>query len=134
MKEKIETYLDLDVLQSRLFDSQKSTFRRYQTWISRLLSTSIQKMGKNVIFGRNVNARQPNKIELGDNDAIADDNCDLYLRGNNGRISIGNNVLIDRNTIIPPIDESIKIGGNTLVSMNCVLGCWEATLKLGGSY
>lgn len=163
MKGKIETYLDPDVLQSRLFDSQKSAFRRYQELVigdvslylflkyevltslfgsfpgsvgfylrKRFYRLLFKKGGKNVIFGRNINIRQPNKIELGDNVAIAD-NCDLYPRGNNGRISIGNNVLIGRNTIISTTDGSIEIGNNTLVSMNCVLGCWKATLKLGAN-
>jgi acetyltransferase-like isoleucine patch superfamily enzyme len=163
LKEKIETHLDPDVLQSRLFDSQKSAFRRYQElaignvslylFIKYELLTSLfgsfpgsvgfylrkcfyrplfKKMGKNVVFGRNINIRQPNKMELGENVAIAD-NCDLYPRGNNGRISIGNNVIIGRNTIISTTDGFIEIGDNTLVSMNCVLGCWKTSLKLGAN-
>lgn len=56
------------------------------------------RVGRNVIFGRNMNIRQPHKIKIGDN-VIIDDDCTLDGKGEgNQGINIGDYVTIGRFT------------------------------------
>ncbi len=70
----------------------------------------FKKTGKGVIFGRNMTIRHPKKIILGDN-VIFDDFSviDAKGKGNTG-ITIGNNVLIGRNSVISCKGGDIEIG------------------------
>jgi len=70
----------------------------------------FKKTGKDVIFGRNMTIRHPKKIVLGDN-VIFDDFSviDAKGKGNTG-ITIGNNVLIGRNSVISCKGGDIEIG------------------------
>jgi len=90
----------------------------------------FEKIGKNVVFGRNMTIRHPKKIAIGDN-VVFDDNTVIDAKGedNNG-LKIGSNVLIGRNTIISCKGGDIEIGdysnigpGNIIIS--------ESTLKIG---
>ena len=81
----------------------------------------LKKVGRNVVFGRNVTIRHPSKIVIGDN-CIIDDNCVLDAKGEKNRgILIGDNVLIGRNTIIACKEGSIEIGSNANIGTNCLI-------------
>ncbi len=81
----------------------------------------LKKVGRNVIFGRNVTIRHPSKLIIGNN-CIIDDNCVLDAKGKeNSGIVIGNNVLIGRNSIIACKEGSIEIGDNTNIGINCLV-------------
>lgn len=90
----------------------------------------FRKVGRGVIFGKNMTIRHPKKIEIGNN-VIFDDNTVIDAKGetNNG-ITLKNNVFIGRNSILSCkggdiyIDEYSNIGANNyLIS--------ESTLKIG---
>ena len=56
----------------------------------------FKKVGRNVVFGRNMVLRQPQKITIGDN-VIIDDDCTLDAKGeSNDGITIGDMVTIGR--------------------------------------
>ena len=81
----------------------------------------LKKVGRNVVFGRNVTIRHPSKIVIGDN-CIIDDNCVLDAKGEKNKgILIGDNVVIARNTIISCKGGSIEVGNNTTIAMNCLI-------------
>jgi serine acetyltransferase len=59
----------------------------------------LGKVGKGVVFGKNVVLRHPHKIFISDN-VVVDDNCVLDAKGEeNQGIFISNRVFIGRNTI-----------------------------------
>ncbi len=90
----------------------------------------LKKMGKNVVFGRNVTIRHPKKIVIGDN-VIIDDNCVLDAKGENNRgITIGDNVFISRNSILSCKEGDITLGTNTNIGTNCLIHS-ETTLTIG---
>jgi acetyltransferase-like isoleucine patch superfamily enzyme len=90
----------------------------------------FKKVGRGVVFGRNMTIRHPKKIEIGDN-VVFDDNTVIDAKGEaNSGLKIGNNVLVGRNTTISCKGGDIEIGdfsnigpGNTIIS--------ESTLKIG---
>lgn len=92
----------------------------------------LGKVGRNVIFGRNIAIRHPHKIYIGDN-VIIDDNCVLDAKGEaNEGIRIGDNVMISRNTIIGCKEGSIYIGENTNIGINCLIHS-ESSVKIGAN-
>ncbi len=90
----------------------------------------FKKIGKGVVFGRNMTIRHPKKIEIGHN-VVFDDNTVIDAKGeNNTGLKIGDNVLIGRNTTISCKGGDIEIGdysnigpGNIIIS--------ESTIKIG---
>jgi acetyltransferase-like isoleucine patch superfamily enzyme len=90
----------------------------------------FKKIGKGVVFGRNMTIRHPKKIEIGRN-VVFDDNTVIDAKGeNNTGLKIGDNVLIGRNTTISCKGGDIEIGdysnigpGNIIIS--------ESTIKIG---
>ncbi len=67
----------------------------------------LKKVGKGVVFGRNITLRHPHKIAIGAN-TVVDDNVVLDAKGEaNTGIQIGQNAFIGRNSII-----SCKEGSN----------------------
>ena len=90
----------------------------------------FKKIGKGVIFGKNMTVRHPNKIEIGRN-VVFDDNTvvDAKGEGNKG-IKIGNNIIIGRNTIISCKGGDIKIGDFSNIGPNNTL-ISESLLKIG---
>ncbi len=76
--------------------------------------------GTAAIIGRNVTIRGAKKIVLGAGVSI-DDNVVLDARGPNGRIEIGDGVLISRNTIIRARNGIIRIGAGSDIGANCLL-------------
>lgn len=90
----------------------------------------LGKVGRNVVFGRNITIRHPERITIGNN-VLIDDNCVLDARGENGQgIVIGNGAIIGRNTIMSMKNGTIEIGDNTNIGVNCTLHT-STNLRLG---
>jgi len=81
----------------------------------------LKKAGKGLIIGRNVVIRNPDKISFGDHVTI-DDNCLIDARGAGlGGIAIGDNVIVNRNTIILSKEGAIRIGKGVAIGCNSVI-------------
>jgi acetyltransferase-like isoleucine patch superfamily enzyme len=81
----------------------------------------FKKVGKNVVFGKSLTIRHPQKIFIGDN-VIIDDYAILDAKGNdNLGIEIGKDVMIGRNTVISCKNGNIRIGDNSNIAMNCFI-------------
>lgn len=90
----------------------------------------FQKVGKGVVFGRNITLRHPHKIALGAN-CVIDDNVLLDAKGEkNDGLRLGDNVYIGRNTILSCKEGSIAVGDYTNISANCSL-LSETEINLG---
>jgi acetyltransferase-like isoleucine patch superfamily enzyme len=78
-------------------------------------------VGHGTVFGRNITIRHPHKIRIGER-CIIDDLVVLDAKGDsNTGISIGNDVIIARNTVISCKNGDITIGDNTNISLNCMI-------------
>ena len=78
----------------------------------------FKKCGKNVIFGKNITIRHPNKIEIGDNVTI-DQNCLIDAKGeDNTGIKIGNGCFVGRNSILSCKNGNISLGENVNIGFN----------------
>jgi len=90
----------------------------------------FRKVGKGVVFGRNMTIRHPHKIVLGAN-CVLDDNVVLDAKGEkNEGLRVGDNVYIGRNTILSCKEGSIAIGDYTNIAANCSL-LSETEITLG---
>jgi acetyltransferase-like isoleucine patch superfamily enzyme len=90
----------------------------------------FRKVGKGVVFGRNITLRHPRKITLGAN-CVIDDNVVLDAKGEkNEGLKIGDNAYIGRNTILSCKEGSITVGDYTNISANCSL-LSETEINLG---
>jgi acetyltransferase-like isoleucine patch superfamily enzyme len=100
-------------------------------WLRRMLYPClIKKVGKGVVFGRNITLRHPHKIEIGDRTFI-DDNAVLDAKGEmNEGIHIGTNVYIGRNTALSCKEGSIVLDDYCNISANCSL-LSETEIRLG---
>jgi len=100
-------------------------------WIRKISYPGLIRLtGKNVIFGKNVTLRNPSEISVGNN-VVIDDYCVLDAKGEkNGGISIGNEVVISRNSILSCKGGSIEIGNHTNISQNCLIHS-EESVKIG---
>ena len=86
---------------------------------NKLYPHMFRSIGRNVVFGRNLTIRHPQRITIGDN-VIIDDNCVIDAKGTtNEGISVGDNVFIGRNTIMYCKNGNIRIGDNVSISTNC---------------
>jgi acetyltransferase-like isoleucine patch superfamily enzyme len=92
----------------------------------------FRRVGVNVILGKGLTVRHPSKITLGDNVAI-DDYCSLDARGGDGSaISIGDNAVISRNTILRTKDGTIGLAAGCNIGSNCILAS-ISTLEIGNN-
>ncbi len=90
----------------------------------------FQKVGKAVVFGRNITLRHPHKIFLGTN-CFIDDNVVLDAKGEGNRgLRLGENVYVGRNTILSCKEGSIFIDDFCNISANCSL-LSETEIRLG---
>jgi len=90
----------------------------------------FHKVGKGVVFGRNITLRHPHKITLGAN-CVIDDNVVLDAKGEkNDGLRLGDNVYIGRNTILSCKEGSIAVGDYANISANCSL-LSETEISLG---
>jgi acetyltransferase-like isoleucine patch superfamily enzyme len=86
---------------------------------SKLYPRLLGRVGRNVVFGRNVVIRHPHKIRIGD-DVVIDDNCCLDAKGADNRgITIGNGVFVGRNTILSCKNGDIEIDDRANIGFNC---------------
>ena len=84
----------------------------------------LGRCGKNVIFGKNITLRHPQKIFIGD-DVVIDNNCMLDAKGTDNKgIVIGNGVFIGRNTIFSCKNGDIELHDNVNIGFNSyIFGC-----------
>lgn len=88
----------------------------------------FKKMGKGVIIGRNISLRHTGKVSIGDRTVI-DEYCVLSAQGDgNCRITIGNDVLIGRDTAIKARDGTIEIGDHTNIGTICHIASTSKTV------
>jgi acetyltransferase-like isoleucine patch superfamily enzyme len=77
--------------------------------------------GRGTVFGRNIILRNPGKISLGNN-CIIDDNAVLDAKGtSHSGIIIGNGTVLNRNVILSCKGGGIKIGENTNLGINTAI-------------
>lgn len=128
-KSQIEKYQELIIGKRGLFNLLKyEAIILVSSWLpgalglllrSTLYPFLLGKVGKGVIFGRNIVLRHPHKIYLGDN-CVIDDNCVLDAKGTDNKgIFIGNGIFVGRNTILCCKDGDIHIDDNVLIGFNC---------------
>jgi acetyltransferase-like isoleucine patch superfamily enzyme len=100
-------------------------------WLRRMFYPRLlQKVGKGVVFGRNITLRHPHKITVGANSFI-DDNVVLDAKGSaNEGIRIGENAYIGRNTILSCKEGSIYLDDYCNIAANCSL-LSETEIRLG---
>jgi acetyltransferase-like isoleucine patch superfamily enzyme len=94
----------------------------------------FQDVGRNVIFGRNLNLRQPHKIKIGDN-VIIDDDCTLDGKGasNNG-IVFGDLVTVGRFSSIVCKDADISIGSHVNIGTTVkIIAANGGKIEIGNS-
>lgn len=90
----------------------------------------FKKVGRGVVFGRNITLRHPHKISLGDHSFI-DDNVVLDAKGEeNEGIRVGENVYVGRNSILSCKEGSIFLDDYCNISANCSL-LSETEISLG---
>lgn len=91
-------------------------------------------VGRNVVFGRNMNIRQPSKIKIGNN-VIIDDDCTLDGKGEvNQGILIGNNVTIGRFSALVCKDADIIIGSHVNIGTNVkIIAANKGKIEIGNS-
>jgi acetyltransferase-like isoleucine patch superfamily enzyme len=97
----------------------------------------LGRVGRRVIFGRNVTLRHPRRITVGD-DAVIDDNCLLDGKGaGEGGLIIGDRVFVGRNSCLYCKGGSIEIGAGAILGVGVVLNSsnllvLEEDVQVGG--
>ena len=145
---------------SLVFDTKKSSLRKYQelvigdhdlvsllkfevittalSWVPGVSGIILRKhlykhifkeKGGNVIFGKNISIFNPSKIKIGANCLIGD-NCLLQVK-HSGRISIGDNVIVDRGTTLRCGVGSIEIEEGTVIGPYSVIAAVGTKVRLG---
>ena len=91
-------------------------------------------VGRNVVFGRNLNIRQPYKIKIGDN-VIIDDDCTLDGKGDSNRgIVIGDFVTIGRFSSLVCKDADLSIGSHVNIGTNVkIIAANKGKIEIGSS-
>jgi acetyltransferase-like isoleucine patch superfamily enzyme len=94
----------------------------------------FRRVGRNVVFGRNLTLRQPHKISLGDN-VIIDDDCLLDAKGEgNQGITIGDYVTIGRFSSVVCKDADIEIGSHVNIGSSVkIITANRGKIKIGNS-
>lgn len=94
----------------------------------------FQEVGRNVIFGRNLNLRQPHKIKIGNN-VIIDDDCTLDAKGgSNQGIVFGNLVTVGRFSAIVCKEADISIGSHVNIGTNVkIIAANNGKIEIGNS-
>lgn len=81
----------------------------------------LGKIGHHSVIGKSVTLRHPQKIKIGKG-VVIDDYVVLDAKGkNNTGITIGDNTIIGRGTVISCKNGNIKIGRNTNIAMQCFI-------------
>jgi len=97
-------------------------------WLRKTLYPSLfRHCGKNVVFGRNVILRHPQRISIGDNSVIGDD-VTLDAKGEQGEgIRLGNGVFIGKGTLFSMLEGTIDIDDGTSIGTYCRIGAMTHT-------
>ncbi|MBU1693475.1 MAG: hypothetical protein KJ726_02225 [Verrucomicrobia bacterium] len=85
--------------------------------------------GRDIIIGRNVTIRGFGCIRAGRR-VVLDDNCVLDARGAGASITLGDEVLVGRNSIVRCRGESLTIGEGTDIGCNCLVAT-DSRLAIG---
>ena len=127
-KSRLEKYADVVVGRRGLWQLARYEFiMGFMSWPgalglflrSRLYPRLLKRCGRNVVFGRNVVLRHPNKIDIGD-DVVIDDNCLLDAKGSdNAGIRIESGVFMGRNSILSCKNGDIVLGERANIGFNC---------------
>jgi acetyltransferase-like isoleucine patch superfamily enzyme len=146
-KELLERRKSLFLKYTDIFIGEKGLWKiaRYElimlffSWIPGALGLALrkafypclfQKVGKGVVFGRNITLRHAHKISLGSN-CFIDDNAVLDAKGKeNAGLHLADNVYVGRNTILSCKEGSIFVGDYGNISANCSL-LSETEIRLG---
>jgi acetyltransferase-like isoleucine patch superfamily enzyme len=94
----------------------------------------FKRVGRNVVFGRNLTIRQSHKIEIGNN-VIIDDDCTLDAKGqNNQGISLGDLVTVGRFSSIVCKDADIVIGSHVNIGTSVkIIAANQGKIEIGNS-
>ncbi|MBP7570676.1 MAG: acyltransferase [Acidobacteria bacterium] len=85
--------------------------------------------GRDLIIGRNVTIRGFARIRAGRR-VVLDDNAVLDARGAGASITLGDEVLVGRNSIVRCRGESLTIGDGTDIGCNCIVAT-DSRLAIG---
>lgn len=85
--------------------------------------------GRDVIIGRNVTLRGLSRIRLGRR-VVLDDNCVVDARGAGAYITLGDDVLVGRNTIVRCRGQSLTLGSGTDIGCHCLIAT-DSRLEIG---
>jgi acetyltransferase-like isoleucine patch superfamily enzyme len=81
-------------------------------WLRKhLFPLIIGRVGRGVLFGRNITVRYGARITIGDR-AVIDDNAVLDAKGG-------------------ALNQGIEIGADTMISRNCILSCKGGSIRIG---
>lgn len=98
---------------------------------SKFYKLLMKRVGKGVIWGRNVTLRHPHKIEIGDNAAINDFAVLDAYGGEDSGIKIGEEALISRNTVLNSKGGFIEIGKRASLGMMCIIFSRDCAVRVG---
>jgi acetyltransferase-like isoleucine patch superfamily enzyme len=97
---------------------------------SKLVPRFLRRSGGSAALGRNISLRHPGRISLG-RGVIVDDGCILDAKGDcSDGITMGDGVILGRNTIVSCKNGCIRIDDNANISANCML-ISETELSVG---
>lgn len=91
----------------------------------------LKRVGKGVIWGRNVTLRHPHKIEIEDNVAINDLAVLDAYGGKKSGIKIGEGALISRNTVLNSKGGFIEIGKRANLGMMSIIFSRDCKVRVG---
>lgn len=98
---------------------------------SQLYKLLLKRVGKGVIWGRNITLRHPHKIEIGDNVAINDFAVLDAYGGEKSRIKIGDGALVSRSTILNSKGGSIEIGERANLGTMSIIFSRDCKVSVG---
>jgi acetyltransferase-like isoleucine patch superfamily enzyme len=87
-------------------------------------------MGDGVIIGPDITLRCPGRISIGNN-VIIDGNVVLDGKGENSKIEIGNGAFIGKNSILSCSSSTIEFGNNVSIGPNCYVKASKGSIKIG---
>jgi len=98
---------------------------------SKFYKVLLKRVGKGVIWGRNVTLRHPHKIEIEDNVAINDSVVLDAYGGEESGIKIGEDALISRNTVLNSKGGFIEIGKRANLGMMSIIFSRDCKVQVG---
>lgn len=98
----------------------------------RFYKSLLKRVGRGVVFGKNITVRHPQKIELG-RGVVIDDGCVLDGRGGeNSGIKIGDSVILGQNTRLVCKQGNIQLGDRVGIGANSsIYAVGDNTIAVG---